>query len=175
MTTTTIRTNKFAANCAACGGRVQAGAGALDRNAAGAWEVRHYGEDAEACLANQEAREAAPAPARIAIEDAGVYVMPDGSVVRVKANQAKTRTYASRWVTIGGVRVTEAGTFENGDYEYVPGLVNRVAEVGRKMTADEAQAFVVRYGRCVRCNRHLKDANSVLAAMGPQCRRYFSL
>jgi len=121
---------------------------------------------------------AAPAaqsePARIAVEDAGVYALPDGSVVRVKANRAKTRTYASRWVATPHLdRLMEGGAHEHGSFVYEQGLVALVASQGRKLTLDEAKAWSVRIGQCIRCGRKLTDGKSVEAAMGPVCRKYF--
>jgi len=116
----------------------------------------------------------APAPvARLTIEDAGVYVLPDGTICQVKANREKTRTYAKRFVVIGGERATEAGTRENGEYVYEAGLVEVVARTGRKMTLEEAKAFTLRYGFCCRCGRHLKAAESVERGIGPVCIRFF--
>lgn len=114
------------------------------------------------------------APARVSVEEKGVYVMSDGSVVLVKPNLAKTRTYASRWVVIPGLRLTEAGTKEHGEYRFEPGLVQQVAVDGRKMSLEEAKAFVLRFGQCARCCRHLKAAESVERGLGPVCKKYFS-
>ena len=100
--------------------------------------------------------------------------MPDSEIVQIKQTRDKQRTYAKRWIHISGVRLTEAGSREHGEWEYVPGLVNQVAELGRKMTMDEAKAFILRYGQCVRCGRHLKDANSVERGIGPVCIQYFN-
>jgi len=116
-----------------------------------------------------------PAPARIAVEDAGVYVLPDGSIVKVQANREKTRTYAKRWVSILGNRLTLASTVEHGEYRYVIGLVEQVAEHGRKMTLDEAKQFIILYGQCCRCGRKLKDAKSVEFGIGPVCIKYFAV
>ena len=113
-------------------------------------------------------------PARIAVEDAGVYALPDGTVVRVKANKAKTRTYASRWTPTKHLdRLMEAGAHEHGEYVYEQGLVAEVARSGRKLTLEEAKAHSIRYGQCVRCGRALKDGKSVEQGMGPVCIRYF--
>ena len=161
--TPTRMPSRFTSTCRACGATIEVGEIILWSRASGA---RH-----ELCPQVEQA----PEPKRIAVEDQGVYVMPDGTVVKVQANRSKTRTYAKRWVEIGGTRITEAGTFVNGEYEFVPGLVEQVAEQGRKMGAAEAEAFIIRYGRCVRCGRALKDADSVAAAMGPVCRGYFGL
>jgi len=114
-------------------------------------------------------------PTRVAVEDSGVYVMPDGSIVKVQANREKTRTYAKRWTVIPGIRLTEAGSKEHGEYVYEPSLVQEVARSGRKMSLEEAKAFILRYGQCARCSRELKDANSVERGIGPVCVKYFSL
>jgi hypothetical protein len=110
----------------------------------------------------------------IAIEDAGVYVLPDGTIVKVQANREKTRTYAKRFVEIRAERATEAGPRAHGEYQYEPGLVEEVARTGRRMNLEEAKAFILRYGFCVRCGRHLKAAQSVEEGLGPICRRYFA-
>lgn len=112
--------------------------------------------------------------ARLSIEDAGVYVMPDGAIVKVKANQAKTRTYAMRWTEMRVNRLNGEDDTVHGEYVYEAGLVQQVAEQGRKMSLDEAKAFVLRYGQCARCNRHLKDAKSVEQGIGPVCIKYFA-
>jgi len=119
---------------------------------------------------------ATPAPKRINVEDKGVYVL-DGEVVQVVVTKDGQRTYALRWRETSGERVTEAGTFVNGEYVYERGLVAEVAARGRKMTTDEAKRFVLRFGVCCRCHRVLKARKSVLAAvedgLGPVCRTYF--
>jgi hypothetical protein len=113
------------------------------------------------------------APVALTIEDAGVYVMPDGTIVKVKANKAKTNVYASRWIEIRGERLNENETRVRGEYEYVSGLVHRVAASGRKMTLEEAKAFILRYGVCARCGRKLVAAKSVEQGIGPVCIQYF--
>jgi len=115
------------------------------------------------------------APQALTVEHQGVYVLPDGAVVRVKANQTKTRVYASRWTVTGQDRLMEAGAHEHGEYVYEPGLIRQVEREGRKMTGEEAKAHSIRYGQCVRCGRSLVDGKSVEAGMGPVCRKYFGL
>ena len=94
-----------------------------------------------------------PAAPPLPVEEAGVYVMPDGTVVKVQANKDKTRTYAKRWTPSAQDRLMEAGHHEHGEYVYEPGLVALVARVGRKMTLEEAKAHSIRYGQCVRCGQ----------------------
>jgi bacterioferritin-associated ferredoxin len=79
---------------------------------------------------------------RVALEDAGVYVLPDGTICKVQV--------------------------------YEPGLVEQVAREGRKMTLEEAKAFIVLYGRCARCGRALKAAESVERGIGPICYKWFA-
>lgn len=121
-----------------------------------------------------EARPAVAPVARLAIEDAGVYVLPDGAVVKVQANKEKTRTYAKRWTPSRQDRLMEAGQHEHGEYVFEAGLVDVVARTGRKMTLEEAKAHSIRYAQCVRCGRKLTDGKSVEQGMGPVCVRYFA-
>lgn len=118
-----------------------------------------------------------PAPI-LSVEDAGVYVLPDGSIVNLKATRDHLRTYAEKWVVISGRRLTEAGSVEHGEYRYDEdwrvrkALSEQVAREGRKMTLDEAQAFSLRFGVCVRCATTLKDAVSVKLGIGSTCIKY---
>lgn len=121
----------------------------------------------------------APITQRLTVEDAGVYVLADGAIVRVKATQDKKRTYATVWTIIPGLRWTDADTRTHGEYKYLPDardradLMARVQATGRKMTLDEALAFAARHAQCARCERHLKDADSVMDGLGPKCIEYF--
>jgi hypothetical protein len=112
--------------------------------------------------------------ARLAIEDAGVYVLPDGSVVKVQANKEKTRTYAKRWTPSRQDRLMGDDHHEHGEYVYEAGLVEVVARTGRKMTLAEAKSWSIRIGKCIRCGRVLTDGKSVEQGMGPVCITYFS-
>lgn len=114
------------------------------------------------------------APTRIAVEDAGVYKLPDGTICKVQVTRDKARTYAKRLTEIGGRRATDAGTRVSAEYVYEAGLVQRVAAEGVKLTLEEAKALTIRHGFCIRCGRHLTDAKSVEQGMGPVCVRYFS-
>lgn len=113
-------------------------------------------------------------PAPINTDEIGVYVTPDGAIVKVQQNRAKTGTYAMRWQEISGERLVDA-TEEHvhGDWVYAPEHKRHLASY-RKMTLDEAKAFILRYGRCVRCGRKLKAADSVERGIGPVCVEYFS-
>lgn len=101
------------------------------------------------------------APARIAVEAAGVYVLPDGDIIKVKANKEKTRTYGMIW------------NAERTKFEYQQGLIEDVVAEGRQMNLDEAKAFALKFGECVRCGRTLTDPKSIERALGPVCVKYF--
>lgn len=168
MTTSTARANRYAANCVDCGRRVLAGRGLLVRQPSGGWDVRH-GDGA--CPT-----EATPAevPSIGQTCEPGVYVLPDGTIVKVQANKAKTNVYAKTWVEITGLRVVDATDERvHGEWDYRPGLIRAVRPEFR-MTLDEAKAFILRYGQCVRCGRRLKAAESVERGIGPVCVRYFT-
>ena len=138
------------------------------------------------CAVLKPASTIAPAPApaaqspapvaeivRLEVEDAGVYVLPDGTIVKVQANKEKTRVYAKKWIVISGERLTEADTREHGEYEYAPGLLPQVEREGVRMTLEQAKAFTLRFGICARCGRHLKAAESVERGIGPVCWKWF--
>jgi hypothetical protein len=104
----------------------------------------------------------------------GVYVLPDSTIVLAKPNKAGTNVYTKRWVETRSDRITEDDDFVKGDWEYDPALKFQL-DTARKMTMAEAKAFLVRYGRCVRCGQHLKVGQSVERGLGPVCVKYFQL
>jgi hypothetical protein len=118
--------------------------------------------------------EQAIAPVRKSVDEVGVYVLTDGTIVKVQANLAKTATYTKVLVEIGGMRATESGERVNAEYQYAPDLMWRVVSQGHRMELDEAKAFILRYGFCARCGRQLKAAVSVERGIGPVCVQYFA-
>jgi hypothetical protein len=110
---------------------------------------------------------------KLQVEDAGVYRLEDGTIVKVQSNKEKSRVYAKRLVEIGGERLTEAGGHVHAEYRYEAGLIDQVNREGVKLTLAEAKALTIRYGFCIRCGRHLKAAQSVEAGLGPVCIRWF--
>jgi len=104
--------------------------------------------------------------------DLGVYVLEDGTLVLAKPNKAKTNVYTMRFVDSGQRVRDERGDYARGDWEYDPGLKRQLGSA-RKMTAAEAKAFVVRYGKCPRCSYKLKATQSVERGIGPVCRTYW--
>lgn len=134
-------------------------------------ERHDHVSDVKACY---DAAKPAPAPEASPKEaGVGVYVLPDGTIVQVKPNKAKTRVYAKRWVSINGERLTLSDEHVKGEWDYEPGLVNKVKPEYR-MTLEQARRFILVYGQCCRCGRKLKAAKSVEAGIGPVCANYFS-
>jgi len=121
------------------------------------------------------ARPAGPTPiAAPGKAEPGIYTTPNGDIVKVQMNRAKTNTYALRWVEIAGERLVDA-TEEHvrGEWDYAPGLVFGMDPAWR-MTVEQAKAFILRYGQCARCGRKLKAAKSVEAGIGPVCIKEFT-
>jgi hypothetical protein len=106
------------------------------------------------------------------VEAEGVYVV-DSVIVKMKRSKQSQRLYAMRLVEIGGRRLTEADTVINFEWEYAPALTNSV-KLEDKMTTEQAKEFGIRYGKCMRCGRRLKDATSVERAIGPICFQWFA-
>jgi len=61
-----------------------------------------------------------------------------------------------------------------GRYAFTPGLIYRVAREGRRMTLDEAKAFILIFRQCARCARKLSAKKSVEDGIGPTCITYFT-
>lgn len=104
----------------------------------------------------------------------GVYVTDDGSIVKVRENKAQTNLYTSRWTSISGERLTLAGEHVSGEWVYAPEL-KRTLRADQRMTIDQAKNFGIVFAQCAKCGRHLKDADSVEAGIGPVCARSFAL
>lgn len=164
-TTTPVRSNRFAGRCQTCHHDVAEGAGRIER-VDGRWIVLH--------LDGTCPEVAAPAAPESTAVEPGVYVV-DGDIVKVQANKAKTATYALRWIVINGERLLDSDGISrvHGEWEYEAGLVRKVRP-DQRMSVEQAKAFVLRYGRCARCSRKLKAADSVERGIGPVCMKWFS-
>jgi hypothetical protein len=87
--------------------------------------------------------------------EAGVYVLPSGSLVRVYFGQKSGQLLAK--VAIDGELVYS-------------GTARKVLAAGsRKATADEIGAWGQTTGTCLICSRHLNDPESVDRGIGPVC------
>lgn len=102
---------------------------------------------------------------------AGVYGK-NGEVFLVKPSKAGN-LYAKRLVPISGERLNRLGETAKFEFDYAPGVVKRLSLRDRLPLA-EAEKLMIEYGRCICCNRRLKDATSVRAGIGPVCRKQFS-
>lgn len=160
LANTLVRPNRYAATCATCTGHVPAGAGSLTREA-GAWVTR----------CTDPCEPVAPA-APVAQQEVtpGMYVDAQGEVWKVQAAQGSGNLYAKALTRIGGERLTEDDSVVRWEFTYAPGAMGVVrAATTRRMTLEEARAFGTRTGTCAVCAKHLKDAKSVAAGIGPVC------
>lgn len=105
------------------------------------------------------------------VTEEGIYES-SGVIYKVQRSKESGNLYAKRLVEIGGQRVTDAGTFLNAEYEYVPGVLFKLRATD-KLSVERAEELTLRYGMCIRCSRYLKDAKSVLRGMGPVCASKF--
>lgn len=104
----------------------------------------------------------------------GVYLSPDtGEIFKIKENQAKTRKYAVAWTGWSGRRLTLTSDNSRGKWNYAPGVIATI-QPGWKMTLEQAKAFILLFGVCVRCGRKLVAADSVERGIGPVCVNYFT-
>jgi hypothetical protein len=159
-----VKPNRYGGKCEKCRSWVEPGAGSFRKGDTG-WIVFHV-----------ECPEAVPfriTSTDQAVPDEGLYVLDDERIVKIKSNKAGTGRYASVWVEIGGHRLTEAGEYVNGEWEYAPAL-RSFCKPERRMTIEQAKAFGVLYGKCAKCGRHLSDAESVERGIGPVCLKSFS-
>lgn len=167
---------KFASVCRNCQGPIAIGEAVLW--APGVPAVHVACPVVEAPVVSPEAQAVAALSAlrgKLEVEDAGVYKLLDGTVVKVQANREKTRVYAKRLVERKGIdRLTEDAGHVHADYVYEAGLIAQVEREGVKLSLEEAKALSIRYAFCIRCGRHLVDGKSVEQGMGPVCITYFS-
>lgn len=103
----------------------------------------------------------------------GVYAK-NGVVYVVKPNKAGTHLYASEVHELGaGRRLTRQGETVDFELRYARGVI-RGLRLRHRMPLADAEALMIRYGRCICCGRALKAATSVREGIGPVCaKRYF--
>jgi Family of unknown function (DUF6011) len=103
----------------------------------------------------------------------GIYIAKDGSIVKAQMNKAGTNMYAKVWTDdLTGDRLTLDDERTKGGWVYQPGAIYRL-EGATKMTLEQAKKFILMFGKCVRCGRTLKAADSVERGIGPVCVEYF--
>lgn len=103
----------------------------------------------------------------------GIYEQ-DGTLYAVRPNRARTARYALEIQRTSTGRILESGEEVNLEFEYAPGVVNRLTDSDRVSLA-RAEELSLRFGRCVCCGQGLKVAESVRRGVGPVCaRRYFA-
>lgn len=102
----------------------------------------------------------------------GVYQY-GGTVYVVKPDKRNPDRLAAYRVTeINGRRLTHNGTTVDFELQYARGMVD-VLRLRHRMPLADAEAFMIRYSRCICCGRHLSDAESVAQGIGPVCRTKF--
>lgn len=109
---------------------------------------------------------AAPKHAEHVDLEPGIYVVGT-KVYRVKRSQTQ-HLYAQVLKDINGQRLTEADDVAHVEYEYAPGAISGISLTDR-LDPQAATSFSIKYGLCLWCGRHLKDAHSVARGIGPVC------
>ena len=94
--------------------------------------------------------------------EAGLYILPDKTIVRVGFYEG--RLVAKRLTIIIGANGKAKGSFRNDR-----SLLDRVPTEGRPLTEAEAQAFGKQYDFCCACARTLNDERSLAVGYGPDC------
>lgn len=112
-----------------------------------------------------------PAPQNAAVTP-GIYIAPNGDVIKVQANKAKTNVYAKVAVAFGGERLNLLGDVVKWEWQYAAGLIAHITPAMR-MTKEQAEEYSLKYSKCMCCGRQLKAAKSVAAGIGPVCIKYF--
>lgn len=140
-----------------------------DRIAAGEPIVRN----ADGRYQHAECSPAAAPAAPAADLTPGMYKAGD-EIFKVQKTRDGERIYAKRLVQISGRRLVDA-TEEVVDFEfeYAPGAV-RTLTLENRLPVEDAKALGLRFGRCIVCGRHLKDAFSVQNGIGPVCIKRFN-
>lgn len=106
----------------------------------------------------------------------GVYVLPDGKLVKLVLNKTKTALSARFWENFHGERLTLVGEKVKARWVYVVGSKAVIAGISpeMKMTKDQAKQFTTVYGVCCNCGRKLEAAESVEKGIGPVCIKKFA-
>lgn len=111
------------------------------------------------CKAQDERRKPkhdAPVPPALS---EGIYVRNDGSFVRVRLGRQSKKPYGEL------VEVLDNNSVQ---FVYAPGIV-RELDASKRITKEQARAFALDFGRCVRCGALLTDEGSIDNTMGPVC------
>jgi hypothetical protein len=128
-------------------------------------------EKARVELANRQAER--KAGHRDAADVDGMYLLPDGRIVKVQyAVHGSGKPYA-KLLTKLDVPKTSRGKEIGWDFEYAPGLVKE-CKPEFKMTLEQAKEWGALYGACCNCGATLTDEVSIEAGIGPVCAKRFA-
>jgi hypothetical protein len=137
-------------------------------------------ERLKGCAFKTVGAKAAQEQDKLTVTEPGVY-RKDGKVYIVKPTRetaklpvGEQKLYAKELVETGDIeRLTESGDVIVGiEFIYARGAIYTLSP-SDKMPLVDAKALTARYGRCIVCGRHLKDAKSVAKGIGPVCESYF--
>lgn len=104
----------------------------------------------------------------------GIYLAPNGDVIKVKKTKDGQRMYAQVMVSkSGGERINlNDEVIPNFDFVYTPGLITHLTPA-MQMSLEDAKAFYTKTGRCMNCKKELKVAASIEKGLGPVCAKMF--
>jgi hypothetical protein len=104
----------------------------------------------------------------------GIYLAPNGDVIKVQAARGSGNLYCKVAVHKGTIeRLNLHGEVVNFEYVYAPGLIKWIRPEMR-MTAEMAEEYSLKFNSCMWCGRPLKAAKSVAKGMGPTCAKKFA-
>lgn len=144
----------------------------LEFKATGTLPKKHASQLIDALLSAPKQKVAAAAAPSSAPLTAGIYLAPNGDVIQVKLNQAKTNVYA-KVAMAGPDRLNLLGEVVKFKFVYVPGLIKHITP-DMKMSKEQAEEFSFKFKQCMACGRKLEAAKSVAAGIGPVCIKYFA-
>jgi len=170
-----VRANKYGGKCTKCNGWVEAGEGALAKDANGKWAADHIGEcPAKAPKADTAPAKSTPAGLDLSGMVPGYYAVPNGDTrLKVAISHGK-----NNW---------EGFTFVKDAAEYGAGSRYGMQKPGQpyqgKIQTELAailadpKAAMAAYGKlvgkCGACGRTLEDETSIANGIGPICATKF--
>lgn len=105
--------------------------------------------------------------------ETGIYLAPNGDVIKVQAARESGHLYAKVAVVKGTTeRLNLLGEVVKFQFVYAPGLIKHITPQ-MKMTEEQALEFTLKFKQCMACGRKLEAAKSVKAGIGPVCIKYF--
>lgn len=142
----------------------------LEFKATGTLPKKHASQLIDALLSAPKT--VVPAAPGAAVLEQGIFIAPNGDVIKVQKSKSSGNLYAKVAVNIHGERLTLSGEVVKWEYVYAPGLIKHITPQMR-MNAAQAEEYSLKFSQCMACGRALKAAKSVAAGIGPVCIKYF--